>query len=143
MTAGGSGPTGPVSDDEPSVMARLITAVLPRVSAVLSLALIFLGMVLTFAHGRSEVPPSGVVRGMTEATVAFPNSLPAVARGVRGGDGPAVVMAGILLLLVTPALRVAGAILTFAHERDRTFVLVSCLVLALLVVSVLVGRAGG
>lgn len=143
MTAEGSGPTGPVGDEERSDLARLITVVLPRVSAVLSLALIFLGMVLSFAHRQTEVPPSDVVRGMTEVTVAFPHSLPAVARGVRGGDGPAVVMTGILLLLVTPALRVAGAILTFAHERDRTFVLVSCLVLALLVLSLLVGRAGG
>ena len=133
------------SDIKADIKARidLLTSVVPRVAALFSLLLIVAGMVVTLAGQPADELPSATLRGVIDAPATFPHSIPAIARGLQRGHGPAVVMAGILLLLITPVVRVAGAVLTFAHERDRTFVTLSSVVLVLLFVSFLVGRAGG
>jgi uncharacterized membrane protein len=123
-------------------LEELFISVLPRLAAAGSLLLIFVGMALTLAR-QPAVASADLLKGVGEGTSAFPHTIASVVRELRQADGPAVVMAGILLLLVTPALRVAGSIVAFAHQRDRTFVVISCLVIALLILSLLVGRAGG
>jgi uncharacterized membrane protein len=54
-----------------------------------------------------------------------------------------VVTVGLLVLVATPVLRVAASIGLFALQRDRAFVAVTSLVLALLVTSFVLGKAGG
>jgi len=46
----------------------------------------------------------------------------------------ALILAGLLLLIATPVARVAFALIAFALERDRIFVAISLVVLAVLVV---------
>ena len=123
-------------------LEELFISVLPRLAAGGSLILIFVGMALTLAR-QPAVASAHVLEGVGEGTSAFPHTIAAVVRELRHADGPAVVMAGILLLIVTPALRVVGSIVAFAHQRDRTFVVISSLVIALLILSLIVGRAGG
>jgi uncharacterized membrane protein len=53
-----------------------------------------------------------------------------------------VIQAGILLLIATPVLRVAVALVGFAMERDRQYVLIAAIVLALLLFSLVIGTAG-
>jgi uncharacterized membrane protein len=52
-------------------------------------------------------------------------------------DSPGLIQLGLLLLIATPVARVAFAIVGFALERDRLYVVVSCIVLAVLIVSLL------
>jgi uncharacterized membrane protein len=52
-------------------------------------------------------------------------------------------MAGLLLLIATPVLRVAVSILAFVYQRDRAFVAITSIVLALLLTSFVLGRGGG
>ena len=49
---------------------------------------------------------------------------------------------GLLVLIATPVMRVAVSILAFAADRDWRFVAITISVLAILLVSLLVGRAG-
>jgi len=49
--------------------------------------------------------------------------------------GRGIVQLGVLLLIATPVARVALTAVAFAFERDRTYVLVALLVLALLLKS--------
>ena len=50
--------------------------------------------------------------------------------------------AGLLLLILTPVVRVAVSILAFRAQRDRTYVLITSAVLVLLLLSFVLGRAG-
>jgi uncharacterized membrane protein len=53
-----------------------------------------------------------------------------------------VVTAGLLLLILTPILRVAVSIVAFIIEKDRIFVFITATVLAVLLLSFLLGKAG-
>ena len=48
---------------------------------------------------------------------------------------------GLIVLIATPFVRVAGSIVAFAYERDRRYVLITALVLVVMCLSVLLGRA--
>ena len=48
---------------------------------------------------------------------------------------------GLIVLVATPFVRVAGSVVAFALERDRRYVLITSVVLAVMCLSVLLGRA--
>ena len=48
-------------------------------------------------------------------------------------------MVGVLLLVATPVLRVTVSVVGFALERDRRFVIITALVLAVLLGSFAIG----
>jgi uncharacterized membrane protein len=52
-------------------------------------------------------------------------------------------MAGVLILIATPIMRVALSVVVFVLEGDRRFVAITSTVLLLLLLSFLLGRAGG
>jgi uncharacterized membrane protein len=72
--------------------------------------------------------------------VAHPLSLrrPAeLAGGIARGEADAIVELGILLLVATPICRVVFAVVGFAIERDRLYVAISLMVLAVLLYGLL------
>jgi uncharacterized membrane protein len=56
--------------------------------------------------------------------------------------GRSIIQLGVLLLLATPIARVAFSIVGFALERDRLYVLLTSIVLAILLYSLMGGAAG-
>ena len=60
---------------------------------------------------------------------------------LRAFDPAAYLSLGLLLLIATPFVRVAGSIVAFALQRDRRYVLVTAVVLAVMCLSVVVGWA--
>jgi uncharacterized membrane protein len=70
------------------------------------------------------------------------NSVRGVIDGVRALDSRAVIQLGILLLIATPIARVALSLVAFAKQRDRTYVVVTAIVLVILLWSFSGGRAG-
>lgn len=66
--------------------------------------------------------------------------LPELATGLRAVEPAAVMSLGLILLLATPALRVAVLVWQFARRREWLFVGVSLMVLAVLAASVLIGK---
>ena len=58
-----------------------------------------------------------------------------IAMAAIGGDWRAVIQFGLLLLIATPVARVALSIVGFAIERDRMYVIVTAIVLAVLLIS--------
>lgn len=56
--------------------------------------------------------------------------------------GEALIAPGLLLLIVTPLLRVAVSIVGFALERDRLYMAITSAVLALVLLSFALGKAG-
>ncbi len=76
------------------------------------------------------------------ATTSFPHSIAAVAHGLRAGDPVSIIALGLLLLLLTPVLRVAVSIVAFALEHDWRYVVITTIVLLILIASFLLGKGG-
>jgi uncharacterized membrane protein len=57
-----------------------------------------------------------------------------VVRGVAAGDSAAIIQLAVLLLIATPVARVVFALIAFGIERDRLYIGVSAVVLAVLLV---------
>jgi uncharacterized membrane protein len=119
---------------------RLISRVL-RVGVYTSLALIAAGTLLSFAGGGYGRQPSDLAR-LTGPGGAFPRTLDWFGHGLLHLDGQAVIVAGLLILILTPIVRVMVSLAGFARERDRTYVLITAAVLALLILSFALGKAG-
>ena len=66
----------------------------------------------------------------------FPDTLGQVGLGLKNIEPVAIVTAGLLVLLATPVLRVAVSIAAFAIEKDRTYVIITAIVLAILLFSI-------
>ena len=63
--------------------------------------------------------------------------------GVARFDAASVIQLGILLLIATPVVRVVFCVVGFARQRDRLYVAVSSLVLAILIYSLMSGAEQG
>ena len=121
----------------------LAISVLLRVGVILSVAVIATGLGITFAH-HPEYMSSHTSLGQLTATGAqYPNHLLGVIDGVRLGQGQAIVMAGLLLLIATPIARVALSIVAFIIERDRLYTAITAAVLVILLVGFAIGLEGG
>jgi uncharacterized membrane protein len=59
-----------------------------------------------------------------------------IAQRVAHGDARGVITVGILLLIATPVARVVFSIWAFARERDRLYVGITLIVLAILLFSI-------
>ena len=121
----------PPSDE---AVERLLGSLL-RAGVILAAAVAALGGVLYLAR-----------YGLTPADHRLFRGEPADLRTVRGIlagasrlRGRWLIQLGLLLLIATPIMRVAFSLLAFARQRDRTYVLVTTVVLALLLVGLLAG----
>jgi uncharacterized membrane protein len=68
-------------------------------------------------------------------------TLRGIAAGALALDARAVLQLGVLALVATPILRVAFSLVAFLVQRDRMYVLITAIVLALLAFSLLGGHA--
>jgi uncharacterized membrane protein len=128
--------------DEPVGRFELIISELLRLGVTLSLATILVGLGLMFAHHPDYLRSSADLSRLTNPGAALPHSLRDVIEGVRVWRGQAVVALGLTMLILTPILRVAVSIIAFAMERDRVFIFVTSAVLAVLLISFMLGKIG-
>jgi uncharacterized membrane protein len=105
---------------------RMVNVVLTA-GIVLTVALLAVGLVLSAAEGQ------GLPTEMT-ALGDLPSSLLAL-------DPAAYLTLGLIVLIATPFVRVAGSVVAFARERDRRYVLITAAVLVVMCASVLIGKA--
>jgi uncharacterized membrane protein len=66
--------------------------------------------------------------------------VPGILREAFHGRGRGIIQLGLLLLIATPVARVAFSVVGFALERDRIYVGVTLIVLAVLMYSLLTGQ---
>jgi uncharacterized membrane protein len=113
-----------------------------RVGVTTSLVLIAAGTILSFLGPGGYGTQPGELARLTGPGGAFPRTSGWLLGGLLHLNGAAVIVAGLVLLIATPVLRVAVSIASFAKERDRPFVVITSVVLGLLLLSLLLGRAG-
>lgn len=112
----------------------LISAVL-RGGVYLSGGVTLVGVLLFFIQQRGQ--PLGDV-----TKVHYPHTVGEVFAGVGHGSAIAITVLGLLLLIATPVTRIAVSILAFANERDWRYVGITTVVLVILLISFLLGKAG-
>jgi uncharacterized membrane protein len=101
---------------------------------LISSAVICLGVVLWFV--RSNLHSS-------QQFLVFPHTLGEIGSGLLMFHAQSVIALGLLLLLITPVVRVAASIVAFGLEHDRRYVLITTIVLGVLMLSFLLGKGAG
>ena len=94
----------------------------------LILPVCIVGVVISFASGT-----------LTSRSTHIPNSLNEVFDGVVHQGGPAIIMAGLLVLIATPVARVALSVVIFIVVRDRLYAAITATVFVILLISFAVG----
>ena len=114
---------------------RRITAGILRVSIALCLGLLLIGVGIFLLRGDERTPanPSGSLFDILGAVLHRGEALHA----------GAFLVAGLLVLLLTPVARLVAGIYVSARARDGLYVLIGLVVLALVVAGLLIGQAGG
>jgi uncharacterized membrane protein len=125
-------PTGNFKDaDMQSVIGWIL-----RVGVIVSMAVVVLGgIIFLWRHGHS-IPDFHTFKKIPY----FISSSEGVFEGVIHGKGQAIVQLGIMILIATPVMRVVFAVIAFALEKDRLYMLISLLVLLIILASMLTGR---
>ncbi len=132
-------PAGSIYDIE-GVISSLL-----RWGVLASLLLLSIGTLLCFiysndygVHGGSAADLQALIR--PEAVMSF--TLAEFFRGLASGQGQSLILAGLILLIATPVLRVAISVVTFAVEKDWIFVGITSVVLLFLLFSFFLGKLG-
>jgi len=110
-----------------------IIGVLLRAGVVLAVAVVLTGAVLYLVR-------SGEQKANYHGFHGQPTKLLSVAGTVGaafGGDPTAIIQLGLLLLIATPIARVIFSVFAFAVERDWMYVMITLIVLAVLLASLL------
>ena len=128
---------------------ELIISWLLRVGVWSSIALIVAGLALLVVKDHAALVPErpGGLEGLLHQGPPGepqPRTLyPDVLASVRRGEPYGVITLGLLVLLLTPVLRVAVTIVAFLLERDWLYTAITAAVLCLLLAGIALGKAGG
>ncbi len=123
---------------------ELLISTILRVGVVVSLCVIVFGTIVTFVHHPQYLHESQDLATLTTPSrYTFPHTFAELLAGLRQFEGRAIVVAGLLLLIATPVMRVAVSIFAFVYERDRVFVVITTIVLGLLLLSFFLGKVEG
>jgi len=114
---------------------ELIISGVLRGGVLLSAAIIIFGL-LDFYHIYFTAPNDPAIHR------SFPHSFGSVVTSAFSGDPKGMIAFGLLILLLTPVMRVAVSILAFAVEHDWRYVVITIIVLSILIISFVLGRGG-
>ena len=104
-----------------------------RAGVTLSAAVVIAGGVWYLAENWKAAPHYGDFRGEPEGL----RSISGIVAGAFSGSARHLIQLGLLLLIATPVARVAFSVAAFARERDWTYVIITLIVLAILLYSLL------
>lgn len=121
-----------------STIERLVSILL-RTGVLISGAVVLVGGIYFVALHRSEVIQYQTFNGQPSVD----RIVSQIFRGALALRARSIIQLGILLLIATPIARVAASLVGFALERDRTYVVVTAIVLAVLLLSLIAGAMQG
>lgn len=130
-------------DEAAERQTELFISWLLRIGVGVSATLVVIGITLVFVHHPTFRTSTTELAALTSGHLEFPRTVRQVLASAAGGHGEGIAMIGLLLLIATPVLRVVVSIVLFARERDGIFVAITATVLALLLLSFVLGAAGG
>jgi uncharacterized membrane protein len=114
-----------------------------RGGVLLSLAFLVIGTIITFIHHPGYLTTAISTHALKNpAEGVVPNHILGIWEMMKHGHGQGFVAFGLLVLIATPVMRVALSVVTFWMEKDRAFVIITAGVLSLLIISLVLGKAG-
>jgi len=140
-------PATPAGNPEPTVRhpvdeekLRKVEAAIStglRVGVLLSVAILLVGLVVTFVHhpGYRSITGGISYHQLTSASTRFPHTVSQMASALSRGDGEGIIVLGLIVLVATPVFRVAIGVLSFIYEKDPPMTFVTLFVLAVLLLS--------
>jgi uncharacterized membrane protein len=109
-----------------------------RAGVAISMTVVIIGgAMFLYRHGHS-VPDYHEFKKVPY----FIHNTEGIISGVLNLKGQAIIQLGILLLIATPIARVAFSAIGFILEKDRLYTFITLIVLLIILVSMLTGRAG-
>lgn len=116
-----------------------IIGTLLRSGVILAASVVLVGgLCYLIRHGTGQAN-YGVFNGGN----AESHSISGILKGVLTWQCRSVIQLGLLLLIATPVARVAFSVFAFAFERDWAYVVITLIVFAILLFSLLSGYGGG
>jgi uncharacterized membrane protein len=112
---------------------EIIIGALLRTGVLLAASVVLIGGVLYLVRHGHETIPYTTFHGEPEAL----KSIPTVVEGIVSNHARAIIQFGLLLLIATPIARVLFAAVAFALEKDYMYVVITLIVLAVLLYSLL------
>lgn len=125
MDSSPGGRTGAQEGSRIVEMEDLISAFL-RAGVILSAAVIGIGLAMAVFRGTG--------------TATYPTTISGVIAGIMNMNLMAVIDLGLLLLIITPVVRVGMSVAVFLYERDYFYAAVTLLVLTVLLISFVLGK---
>ena len=122
---------GPSDHAVEQVIGRLL-----QIGVLLAAAVAVAGAILVLIQHGSAAPAFSDFR----AAPWYLTSVGGIVRGAREMRSESIVQLGIVLLIATPILRVAFTLVAFVLQRDRVYIAITTLVLALLTYGLAFGR---
>jgi uncharacterized membrane protein len=124
--------TATAESDQRLRQAELVISHVLRGGVIVSAAVILIGVVWFYL----QMAISG------HGALGYPHTFGGIIRRLFHGEPLALIALGLLILLLTPILRVAISIVVFALEHDWLYTVITITVLIILLVSLLLGRGG-
>jgi uncharacterized membrane protein len=118
------------------VVEQLVGRLL-QIGVGLSAAVVMIGGVLVMTRHGGEPPAYSRFSGEPASLT----SLPGILQGALVGDARCITQLGLVILIATPIIRVAFTLVAFAFQRDRLYVLITSIVLAVLLYGFFSGHA--
>jgi uncharacterized membrane protein len=122
---------------------EILISNLLRIGVVASLLIVVLGVVLTFVHHPEYLRSHEALGRLLSGNAEFPHTMGEVWSGILTLHGRSVVIAGLLLLIATPVMRVGVSVFAFLYEKDRVFAVITTVVFLLLLLSFFLGKVEG
>lgn len=112
-----------------------LVSVLLLTGVLISAAFVLSGGIVYVLRHAGNVADYRVFRGVADAD----RDLSRIIGGAFKLRSRSIIQFGIFCLIATPILRVAASLVGFALERDRRYVIVTAIVLAVLLYSLITG----
>ena len=110
---------------------EIIIGAMLRVGVILSSALVAGGGIWYLYQSGGETPAFSVFHGEPASL----RSISGIVRGAAALDPKSWIQIGLLALIATPVARVLFSIAAFTAQRDRTYVVITTVVAAILLFS--------
>lgn len=99
-----------------------------QTGVLLAAAVVMVGAAMLLREHARDIPDFAVFAAEPSAL----STLGGIVRGALAGDSRAITQLGVILLIATPVARVALTLVAFLIQRDRLYVVLTALVLAVL-----------
>lgn len=116
---------------------ELAIATLLRIGVFIAAALVLIGGIVALRHAGAPAPNYTVFHPPGDAQSVALVSISGILHQLPTFSSASIIGLGLLVLVVTPVARVLFAMLGFAQERDFLYTVISFVVLAILVFSLL------